>query len=349
MNVLICDSAYPPVVEATLDGGRSASWREATALVHTSGFGTWNSLAHALQEQGRAAESFVLNLPTEYGDPFAEEWDAIVIEDIGRFTVERLRAIKASTGAKLVGHFSHAAPAPELLAEFDLLISAFPHYVRDFGAQGLPIRYLPLAFDPRRRDRIGDDVARDLPLTFVGGIGYHHWKAGLNALNAVAEAIPEFQWWGMKGPLVSRGSPLEQAYQGEAYGHDYFRLLARSQATIHRHGEVHFDNGGERGDKPPYIWACSMRIYEATGMGACLLTESARNLGRTTDGYHSLFEPGVEVVTWNNPTDLVLQCQQVMLHADYRHAVAASGQGRTLAGHTYARRAAVLADWLADV
>ncbi len=343
MSILIADSAYPSV----MDLAQGHSWREATAAIHTAGFGTWTSMAHALNEAGHAAESYVIGLDPDYGDPFTEDWSAIVIENIGRFTPAELSQIKQRTGAFLIGSFSHAAPSMGHLAQFDLLTTAFPHFARDFAAQGLPIRYLPLAFDPRRLER--PEPSRDLPLTFVGSLGHRkHWAAGQNAIAAVAEAFPEFQWWGERGPDIEPYTPLDAAYMGPAYGHEYFDLLRRSRITLHRHGEVHFDRGGERGSNPPFVWACSMRLFEATGCGALLLTERARNLGVETDGFGSLFEPSAEVLTWGNPRELVAQVELALQAPAYVDAVALAGQARTLAEHTYADRADTLSAWLEE-
>ena len=66
-------------------------------------------------------------------------------------------------------------------------------------------------------------------------------------------------------------------------------------------------------------------------MGACLLTESARNLP-------GLFEPGVEVVTYDDGDDLVAQCRALLADPDRLEAIAAAGRARTLRDHTYAKR-----------
>jgi spore maturation protein CgeB len=82
-----------------------------------------------------------------------------------------------------------------------------------------------------------------------------------------------------------------------------------------------------------------MRLYEATGAGALLVTEAAGNLP-------DLFEPGREVVTYDGADQLVERIQHYLRHDDERRAIAAAGQRRTLTEHTYPRRAARLAELL---
>lgn len=333
-SYLFCDTAYPPVVESALAGVTPSSWREASAAILATGFGTWNSWAHAMRARGWAGETYILNGP---GDPFGESWDVIHVQAIESRPPEFWAQVKQRTGATLVGEFSHGPPSRGHLAQFDRLLTGFPHFARDLARDGFPIHYAPLPFDPRRLP--SRPIVRDLPVTFVGSLGGDAWKAGQHAIAAVAERIPDFQWWGQMGSGIAPDSPLGLAYRGPAWGHDYFAILGRSRLTINRHHAWSWDRRGQLGNTPPFIWASNMRMFEATGMGACLLTEGARNLGRETDGYPSLFEPGAEVLTWGNPAELVVQVERALAHPEYAAEVAAAGQRRTLAQYTYAHAA----------
>jgi spore maturation protein CgeB len=87
--------------------------------------------------------------------------------------------------------------------------------------------------------------------------------------------------------------------------------------------------------------ANNMRLYEATGSGALLLTDRGSNL-------HELFEPGREVVVYEGASDLADKAAHYLAHDDERRAIAAAGQARTLSDHTYARRMEQLASALSD-
>jgi spore maturation protein CgeB len=81
--------------------------------------------------------------------------------------------------------------------------------------------------------------------------------------------------------------------------------------------------------------ANNMRLYEATGVGAMLLTDRGRNLPE-------LFEPGAELVVYEDSDDLVDKLRHYLQHEEERVRVAAAGQRRTLGEHTYERRTAKL-------
>ena len=97
-----------------------------------------------------------------------------------------------------------------------------------------------------------------------------------------------------------------------------YRVLARARIVVNRHGPV------AKG------YANNMRLFEATGTGAMLVTEAAPNLSE-------YFEVGREVVTYDGPDDLMDKLSHYLEHDDERRAIAAAGQARTLRDHTYAR------------
>src|SRR5438445_13457678 len=78
-------------------------------------------------------------------------------------------------------------------------------------------------------------------------------------------------------------------------------------------------------------FANNMRLFEATGMGTCLLTDMKSNLGE-------LFEVDREVVAYENTQDLMRHLAYLLDHPAERRAIADAGQARTLRDHTYRRR-----------
>ena len=76
----------------------------------------------------------------------------------------------------------------------------------------------------------------------------------------------------------------------------------------------------------------NMRLFEATGVGSCLLTDR-------TEGLSGLFEPEREVATFGDPKECVDRIRWLLAHPQEREAIARAGQARTLREHTYALRA----------
>ena len=103
-----------------------------------------------------------------------------------------------------------------------------------------------------------------------------------------------------------------------------YRVLAGARVTLNRH--VAAAEG----------YANNMRLYEATGAGTALLTDTALNLS-------DLFEPEVEVATYRDAEELVASARRLLAVEPQRAALAAAGQARTLREHTYGHRMAELA------
>jgi len=83
-------------------------------------------------------------------------------------------------------------------------------------------------------------------------------------------------------------------------------------------------------------WSNNLRILEATGCAALLLTETSPNLP-------AMFPDG-GVVSWdrNLPSEAAILCARYLAQQREREDLAATAQRTTLARHTYARRAHVL-------
>jgi spore maturation protein CgeB len=77
--------------------------------------------------------------------------------------------------------------------------------------------------------------------------------------------------------------------------------------------------------------ANNMRLYEATGVGALLITDRKDNLGE-------LFEVGKEVVAYSSPEEAAEMIRYYIAHPEEARAIARAGQARTLRDHTYQRR-----------
>jgi spore maturation protein CgeB len=82
-----------------------------------------------------------------------------------------------------------------------------------------------------------------------------------------------------------------------------------------------------------------MRLFEATGAGAMLITEAAPNLA-------DYFEPGHEVVTYDGPADLMEKLRHYLEHDEERKRIAAAGQARSLRDHSYGKVIARLSEIL---
>jgi spore maturation protein CgeB len=72
-------------------------------------------------------------------------------------------------------------------------------------------------------------------------------------------------------------------------------------------------------------------MFEATGMGALLITDSKKNMDE-------FFKSGSEVITYKSAEDLTAKIKYYLKNEKERLKIAKSGQKRTLKDHTYKKR-----------
>lgn len=228
----------------------------------------------------------------------------------------------------VVGQIASARPSNRTYRNYDLLITSFPHYVEYFQNKGINAIYQPLAFDERML-KLFPPKKRTKTITFVGGFSPKTYQWSTPLFEDVAKQI-DIDVWGYGIQSLPSNSLLRQHYHGEAWGLDVYNILSESLITLNRHGEVSKQ------------YANNMRLYEATGMGTCLITEWKENL-------HTLFEPENEVVTYRSANELVEKVNYLLENEDECMKIAAAGQKRTLKEHTYRDRIKELLDTLNEI
>ncbi|MBI4568206.1 MAG: glycosyltransferase, partial [Planctomycetes bacterium] len=305
-------------------------------------FGDADFTSAALERAGFAAEDLIYNCPAlqsawarENGSPATDPVavlveqvrraapDVLYLYELGVATRPFLEAVRPSVGL-IAGQIASPMPAETWLPGFDLLFSSFPHFVRRFRQAGLTAYEQPLAFDPRVAARVAGEE-RTLGATFVGGLSPLHARRGEVLARVAGKTALDL--WGYGAHTLPADSPLRSRHHGEAWGLEMFRVLARSRITLN----VHIDAAE--------CCANNLRLFEATGCGALLVTEEAPNLP-------DLFEPGREVVTYRDPEECAATVRYYLEHPREAETIARAGQERTLREHTYIRRFARTADVL---
>jgi SAM-dependent methyltransferase len=236
----------------------------------------------------------------------------VYLQDLNLATSDFLNAIRPYTRL-IVGQIASTVPHQAKLSSLDIVFSSFPHFVERFRSQGLTAYYQPLAFSAQVLDAL-PSFSRDIPVSFVGGISPAHAE-GLKFLEHLASNV-NIGFWGYGRESLSLNSPILPQHHGEAWGLDMFGLLKRSLITVNRHIDVAEHN------------ANNMRLFEATGCGALLITDYKDNLS-------DLFEIGREVVAYRDPEECVTMIHYYLAHPDEAATIAAAGQARTLRDHSY--------------
>ena len=113
----------------------------------------------------------------------------------------------------------------------------------------------------------------------------------------------------------------------QVFGSEMLRVLASSKITFHRRADLVDGCAG------------AMRLFEATGMGALLLTDEDSDID-------SVFEPGIEVVTYSSFQECVDKINYYLEHESERERIALKGQERTFNDHSLNARYTFVAEQL---
>jgi spore maturation protein CgeB len=267
----------------------------------------------------------------------------------------------------ILGWCSAPFPDPDVFRAYDVILSCIPELVGRFRSMGHKSFHLHHAFDPRLLERVTINY-QDIEFSFLGGInrgkGSHQERERLLlelvrqvpirihtpnlalsyreelktfargslflALQALRRAgVPEGRLarlpkigraalWSYR-PLFSVHPRLRPYARPAVFGLEMYQTLGRSRLTFNNHTDIAVNS------------ASNMRLFEATGVGSCLVTDWKANLAQ-------LFEPDREVVTYKSPGECVEKVKWLLAHSEASTAIGRAGQRRTLRDHTYAQR-----------
>ncbi|TKB95068.1 MAG: glycosyltransferase family 1 protein [Nitrospira sp.] len=212
------------------------------------------------------------------------------------------------------------------LSCYDLAISSFPPTLEYFRRKGLRAELNRLGFEPNILTRLRSGT-KDFDLTFVGSFGGSPNANRIPWLETLCSRFPQMKIWApaQDVDLLPLSSPIRTRYAGMAWGWEMYETLSRSRITLNFHHDS------------PTPHANNRRLYEATGVGALLITDWKKDL-------HEMFEPGKEVVAYRTLEECIELIQYYLEHEDERNAIAQAGQKRTITEHTCYERTRELLD-----
>jgi len=239
--------------------------------------------------------------------------DVVYFQDLNFAPPQLIQRLRKH--ARLIaGQIASPLPPTTVLQSYDVIFSSLPNQVEQIASQGVPVEFLAIGFDDRVLEEIKVED-RDLPLTFVGGVSRHH-SATLPLLSELARSPSQLRIFGYGGDQLT--PDLRALHHGERWGVDMYRVLLRSQITLNRHIDV------------AEGYANNMRLFEATGCGALLVTDRGRNL----KDYFS----DEEVLSYASPTEARSLINWAYREPEQAKEMARRAQQRTLTEHSYSRR-----------
>jgi spore maturation protein CgeB len=284
--------------------------------------------------------------------------------------IERVRAVVPSVRL-VYGWAGEPIVDAGLFRAHDLVLTCVPENVSFYRRAGLRCEHLDHAFYPAVLDQMppspnsvddpvdlgfignmffGDhvhtaraklfyDIAQEIDLTLFGNVAdlsqkqeaglrpvvRHQYYAALEVLHrahldTIGRRLPRYEQAVLQMNRA-RYRPIFDALRARArppvFGIAMYRLLAGFKVSLNAHAWS--------------AYASNMRLYEATGVGTCLLTDWKQNIGE-------LFEPDIEIVTYRSADEAIEKTRYLLDHDAERKRIAAAGQRRTLRDHTLARR-----------
>ncbi len=204
-------------------------------------------------------------------------------------------------------------------AAYDLMVSSWPPIVERFLRDGIGAEYVRHAFDARVLSTLTPGDER-FDVTFVGGFAPSHPNRAPWLERILRDVPVDVFGYGLE--RVAPDSPIHRHHRGAAWGHRMYEVLHRSRLTLNLHAIIDV-----RGEVDTNV-AANMRLFEATGVGTCLVTEWKPNL-------HEHFDPDREVVSFRSDEECAERLRYCLDHEEERRAIAAAGHRRTLRDHVY--------------
>jgi spore maturation protein CgeB len=243
--------------------------------------------------------------------------DVLLIQAMSEIDCQFLRKIKPNIRLLVGQHAATKLKNSNNWEIYDLVVSSFPPTIEWFQRKGIPSELLRLGFEPGVLSvLVGKEKKYDV--CFVGSLikGIHDDRISL--LELLCDKFENMCIWTPDINKIKNNSSIHRAYRGDSYGKSMFQILNDSKIVINHHGSI-----------PAY--ANNMRLYEATGVGAMLITDWKGNLSE-------MFEIGKEVIAYHSPEECIELINYYLNHNEEREVIALSGNQRTLRTHNYNRR-----------
>lgn len=277
--------------------------------------------------------------------------DIILISDVSGFTKEETVMIKESVPnkvKKLVGfHFTTLDNTfKQNVSLYDQIYTGDKYYVNMMKSYGIPAVLLRHAFEPMILDRL-PKVERKNEVCFAGSIfrGKKMHDNRLNMLNTLSVFNVPYAFYGKIYGQTQLDSSIEiseeekknlniindieKDMKPDLYGIAYYSVLNQYNICLNLHAPM--GNG-----------AGNMRMFEATGIGTCLLTDYK-------DENSELFDVDKEIVVYESFEDMVEKAKWLLDNPKKAQEIALAGQKRTLTDYTYKNKAEQLNEYIQEL
>lgn len=220
-------------------------------------------------------------------------------------------------------------------SNYDIMLSGLPHMLELAKILGARESILFYPGMPSWIAHAVENIPQDIDVVFVGSISPSQHVRRLALLESLAEAAAQENFslalhLSCDERLLSPA--IRRYYKPPVYGIAMHKALRR--------GKIVFDTRGTIGlRRPDGSYAldlaggdtANMRLFEATGGGSLVLTDSLPGLTR-------LFEPNKEIATFHDEDEMVSKIKYYLSHEEERKNIAIAGKKRCLEEWNMKRR-----------
>ena len=261
---------------------------------------------------------------------------------------------------KLVSWYGANCGDERIFRNFDLTLSNSKHLAKELHKKEIHADFLQHSFEPAVLDKIKIPERRINKLGFFGNLDTHtsDFKERNKLLLKFSDAgnslqvhgtiytpkpLERLKYSAIKGrhnfsrtlpglfpfEILKKWSQIDnlppspwplkktfcQKVKPPLFGQEMLQTLSNYQIAFNYHNKHTGDN------------ACNMRLFEATGVGCCLLTDHKPDIC-------SIFEPGLEIITYKNPSEAIDKAKYLLNNRKTAHEIAKAGQQKTFLEHT---------------
>lgn len=256
---------------------------------------------------------------------------AAAMPDVTLFTnafspSRQVRAEAGRLGTCVVVQCTQPLADLDVLRPADLVMTVSASQEARYREGGLPTRRFRYGFNPAVLLEVGDAPRREA-VVFVGQLSARHVERRA-ALAALADEVP-VEWYGPESDLTGTDGPLRDAYRGEAFGVEMFRVLA--SAAVGWNFPPDFE---------PNLFGM-FRPLEVMGCGTPLVTRAS------AAGYGG-FRPGCDLEVFADGKTAADLCCALLDDRARAAEIGANGQRQVLEHHSAPAAVARFLDVLRD-
>ena len=277
--------------------------------------------------------------------------DVVFIENITNVSMEDIITLRGTCEKKIKIITHLCAPKPEAtlktLSSYDLVLCcspAFVNTVKNYGGNPL-LHYhacpdylfdMPLIklkdkiprasffgtikqgrdFHDNRRILLEKLLLNNLPIDIYGSI--HRDRLDQRFIKKLGIEKTVYPY--IKKIFGNYLKKLDFNINPPLFGKDMARRMMSYLCTINSHGGI------------AGCYAANARLFEATGLGVCLLTENQNNLS-------DLFIPDVEVLTYSTVEECANKIKLCLREPEMAYEIGKAGMAKCKAEHTFDKRA----------